>query len=222
MSTKPLAVRRKSYEKIMERARKEGKTAVELVEEMLEFYERYEILRRIKQQPVLLWPKFPALHPQDPYHVVLMDPRIKEYKSTSWVRSREYADKAGAPQLRPVGRVFTGDFEIEKVLILSPKSWRDKKAWEFVWKWINLSMSLKPKLQVFVVREESIRDKIEEKYFDMGIYGNIRVGFLTLTEDSEPTSYYWVDSEQELEAAKRNFEEIKKHAVKQEDYMPLN
>ena len=228
-----ITVRRETYEKIREIARSKGWSTAEVVRDMFEVYGERERWRSVVDsflkamstlsEPVLQWPGFPAERTADPYQAILMVPSVKDYKSTSWIRSEEYPHNVGAPQFRPMGRVFLDDLKIQKIIILSSKVWNNKKVWEWVWKWVNLHNATGDKVEVFVVREEEIpQEEIDKKYFDLGIYGNLLVGFLSLTEKSDPVSYTWVRTKEELKTANEKFEELKKYAVKTEDYVKVD
>ena len=229
-----ITVRRETYKKISEVAKSKGWSTAEIVEDMLKFYEERErwhsvvesFIKAMSTLPkrALQWQGFPAEQPADPYQAILSEPDVKDYRSTSWMRSEEYVnDNVGSPQFRPIARVFLDDLKIQKIIILSPKVWNNKKVWEWVWKWVNLHKVVGDKLQVFVVREEAIPQKeMDRKFLDMGIYGDLLVGYLSLNEKSEPVAYGWVKTELELETAKRKFEALKRFAVATQDYVDVD
>lgn len=222
-----ITVSRDTHKKIMERAHLAGKSAAELVEAMFEVYEEERrphrivdsIFRLLREIPQFSWPAFPAVSPIDPYQAILMEPDVEAYRSTAWVRSEEYPDTVGLPQFRPVARSFLGELKIQKMLILSPQVWNSKKVWEWVLKWVVLHYILGDDLQTFVVPEKDIPKNINKKYLDMGIYGNLVIGYLQLSEKSEPLIYTWIKTREELKTAKDIFDGLKSYAVKPEEYI---
>jgi hypothetical protein len=90
----------------------------------------------------------------NPYHAFVLDERkVKYYQSVSWVLTPEYAKIMHEPLLRALeNRVYADDeFNVDKLFILSSKSWKTKEVWEWINQWWGYS---------------SLRKRPPRKYFE--------------------------------------------------------
>jgi len=181
------------FQRIKEIADPRGMSAAEVVDDLVTYYERNPIPLRVDIKPAkaeFAW-KWPG-----PYLQIITDPRVEDYKSTAWIRTRGYVDIIGPPQWGPEIRerlARDGEFKIEKIFIISPKVWEEKKVWAWIFDWHGVHFTYKERVQYFVVKEKDARTAgIDPEYYDMGIYGDKLVGFLKVNEKSEPEGYYTV------------------------------
>lgn len=232
-----ITIRTESYEEITRIAHSVGYSSVEIIDYLLRLFKEYGQGHLITQ-PMLkalgvlpeheyTWKHaFPAESSLEPYQAILMEPDVKDYKSTAWIRSKEYVDNVGYPQFRPASRAFLGLLKIQKMFILSKEALNNKKVSAWIQQWIVLQNMIESvqsgMLQIFVVDQENIpKGKINEKYFDMGIYGDIVVGYLELDEMSKPLAYTWTSKKEELETAENAFKELKELHAKRKEYEKL-
>lgn len=232
-----ITVQKELYKRIKEIASSKKLTVAELIEEAFSVYEKEErprlyidsILRTLDISPdhSFRWPAgFPATLPYDPYYMILMDPKVREYFSTAWIRSKEYIKNVGYPQFRPLGRTLLGELKVQKILILPENALTNENVREWVQRWIvvknifdDLKVTLGEMFHLFIVWEKKARaEGIHEKYYDMGIYGDLVVGYLELSEKSDALSYTWVNREEEKKAAREAFKKLIDCAVKPEEY----
>ena len=188
-----ITVKNDLYDRIKKIADPRGMSAAEVVDDLVAYYERNPIPLRVDIKPAEAefkweWP--------GPYLQIITDPRVGDYRSTAWIRTGGYVETIGAPQWRPEIRErleSDDEFKIEKIFLLSPKVWEEKKVWAWIFDWHSVSFTYKERVQYFVVKEEDARaEGIDPEYYDMGIYGDKLVGFLTVNEKSEPEVYYTI------------------------------
>jgi hypothetical protein len=233
-----ISVDRETYEEMRERADLLHMSMAELIKDAFRAYKSTVGLHGVADtllvslksvHPEWPWEKeFPAKSPLSPYQQILMKPEITEYKSTAWIRSKEYPEKVGWPQFRPLARSFLGELKIEKTLIIPSTIWNSPEVCRWVENWLVLQRVLEetkrlfgkeePLLRVYVVKEENLRKKgIDEKFYDIGIYGDLVVGFLTISENSDPEGYRWSARSEDIRDAKDAFEKIKTEALKEDE-----
>jgi len=159
---------------------------------------------------------------------ILSDPEIKSYKSTAWIRTGEYPEKAGHPQFgNTLGRRLADahnaeDFSFEKILIVSAEAEKDKETWRWIWKWWNMKVEYRDKVEVVVVREDMAEKEFKISYkekkrvfYDMGIYGTKLVALLSIGEHSDPGMYRWITPS--LVPAEEAFAGLKDCGMQQEE-----
>jgi hypothetical protein len=222
---KVISVHDTIYDKIKRSAKSEKMNIAEFIENLVNKYEPppspppflgEESVEEKPKHGFLAWP-WPG-----PYVRVVTAPQVTEYKSTAWVLSEQYPEKVGLPQLDPniLKRIQDekDEFKMEKILVISQKAWDKVEVWRWIFEWFYQSVKYEKKLQLLVVNEKSVPpNTIDKKYYDMGIYGDEIVAFLTLLEgwEREPKnlSYAWHFDPPEIEKAKATFEKLKNHAV---------
>lgn len=173
-----------------------------------------------------------------PYVRVVTAPQVEHYCSTAWILTEDYPDTVGRPQWDPailerVMRAHQGKekFSVEKILIVSPEAWSKKRVWDWVSEWFVMDFAYGKAAKVFVVPQRALEDKkteecrdIDPKYYDMGIYGNEMVAFLTLGKDyaskqGKGIQFLWDFDPEEIKKAQKIFEELKKCALNRADVM---
>jgi len=216
-----ITIREEAYKKIKEIASSKGMRVAELVERLLDHYERRSALPLILTESVE--PKRVEWTWPGPYVYIVTDPKVQVYMSTAWIRSKEYPEKAGRPQWVPEieSRVRSDEkFRVEKVFVISKKAWDESEVWKWVGKWVSLNFAYGEKIKAFIVREDDALHKgVPELYFDMGIYGEQMVGFLQLDEESNPEVYYTISLPQkEITNAIKEFGKLKDCQLAPRDY----
>jgi hypothetical protein len=152
------------------------------------------------------------------YEEIILHPKVKYYFSTAWIRSKDYVKKAGGPQWVVDRRLrMKDDFCVEKTFILSPNSWCANEVWQWIGAWLAYAnpFIFGDKIQLFVVKEKDARNrKVDERYYDMGVYGDQGLGFLTVDETSKTGPYTLVKvptrgGAEEISRATAIFRELK-------------
>jgi hypothetical protein len=220
---------------IDEIAKKQDKSQIQaLYDEIVEKYNS-----EIKFQKAILEIYKRARGFEESYHDFVLDLRVKNYRSTSWVRTEEYAKIMRGPLLHEYQHRLSNesDFKVEKVFILSLKSWDKDGVWKWIEEWLTFRYMREDQIRIFVLRETDARNLIAtqewktvkdtEKYFDMGIYEEVEdnqnpdkirevvVGFLSVDEQSLPGEYRRVSSiynDEEVNRAKTFFPELEKRS----------
>jgi len=223
---KVITVHDETYHKIKELAESRKYTISHFIEELVKqyklppspppFLEEKEIEK--PRQAIWTWP--------GPYVQVVTAPQVEHYRSTAWILTEDYPDVVGRPQWAPaimerIMRAHRGeeDFKIEKMLIISPKAWDKIAVWKWVGEWFSANFAYGDIVKVFVVREKDLENKgIAPKYYDMGIYGDELVGFLTLGKDwarhpREGLLYAWDFDPTKIKESQDAFEKLKHFAL---------
>ncbi len=211
------------FDKIKRIADARNQSAAKFVEDLVDYYiERGPIALRAHNdiQPTTyrtevtwkgaVWAR--------PYVEIITDPTVRVYRSTAWVRSKEYvigADSPAAPQWGPriMARLDRDrDFRIMKIFVISAKAWDAKEVWVYVSHWSMANLAYGGRVEYFIVKEEQAREEgINKKYFDMGLYGNQLVGYLDLDEKSTPLQYHTESlPESKIKEALEQFERLRR------------
>jgi hypothetical protein len=232
-----ITVHQKYYDALRIIANQKGISITELIEQLIEQYSR-PYVRAMIEKSVADEPDF-----EEAYHAFVLDPKIKYYESTSWVRTEEYAQRMRGPMLLELAqRILRDDeFNVDKIFILSKDSWNKREVLKWIREWLTFRFVREKQIRLFVLKENiaektlapSLRDaKIREKYYDMGIYGESRgtlspetvVGFLEIDPKSRPKEYKLIllrNDVEEVKRAEKYFEEFMKHAQVVEDERDL-
>jgi len=225
-----ISIHKDKYEMIKEIADLQGQTVTQLIEHLVTQYLRPE-KRALIDGTIssgftrVEWSKWPG-----PYEDIILDPNVKHYRSTAWIRSKEYITKAGPPLWKIDKRVREDEkFSVDRLFVMSQSAWGSNEVWEWTANWLIYCFLRLEKFKIFVVKEkDAVEKKIPDRYYDMGIYGDppIIVGYLRLDPKSNPISYTWVSplDTDETENASRYFKELRScaYAVKSfEDFEKL-
>jgi hypothetical protein len=226
---KSVTVGQKYYDDFKEIADKKHMPVAKLAEWLIEQYSR-PYIRALIDEVATKKRGFEV-----PYQDFVLDPKIKDYKSTAWVRSEDYVKQVGFAYLVIEDRVRHDDeFKAERVFIVSQNSWDKKEVWKMIGEWLIFRFLREEQFKIFVLREKiadkilTIKDKDDQqktltKYYDMGIYAEARdkptvevvVGYLEINPQSRPGEYARVsslDNPKEIKDAERYFAELEKHA----------
>lgn len=232
-----VTVHQKHYDALRSIADQKGTSITELLEKLIEQYSR-PYVRAMIEKITANEPDFEA-----PYHAFVLDPQIKYYASTSWVRTEDYAERMRGPMLLELAERIRKDdeFSIEKILILSQDSWNKKNVLKWIREWLTFRFLRENQIRIFVLKQK-VADEIlaavekddqkRRQYYDMGIYGEARdkpapedvVGFLEIDPQSRPKEYRLVLSLKDAATVKRAekyFGEFRKCATVIEDERDL-
>jgi len=218
-----VSIHRDKYETIKKIADLEGQTITQLIEHLITQYSSPEKRALIDETISNGFKKIEWKWP-GPYEEIILDPNIKHYRSTAWIRSKEYITKAGPPLWKLDKRVREDEkFSVDRLFVISQNAWGSKEVWEWVANWLIYCFLRLEKFKIFVVKEkDAVKKKIPDRYYDMGIYGEPPriVGYLVLDQKSNPISYTWVSplDEEELEKASRYFKDLKSCAYTVKSY----
>lgn len=211
-----ITIPRETYNRVKKIAESKNWSATELIKYLVDRYEDPETRALIDESipgpAEVVW-KWPG-----PYEQIILDPKVKNYYSIAWIRSKGYIDKAGRPQWVVDERIRgEGDFRVEKIFIVSQNAWGENEVWQWIGKWFTYAnpFAFGEKVKLFVVKEKECRKKEkDERYYDIGIYGDQLVGFLELDELSNPKAYTWISLPREkIEKALSIFQKIKRSSV---------
>jgi hypothetical protein len=232
-----VTVHQKHYDALKSIADRKDTSITELLGKLIEQYSR-PYVRAMIEKITANEPDFEA-----PYHAFVLDPKIKYYASTSWVRTEDYAERMRGPMLLELAERIRvdDDFSIEKILILSQDSWNKKKVLKWIREWLTFRFLRENQIRIFVLKQK-IADKMlasvekddqkRRQYYDMGIYAEARdkpapeevVGFLEIDSQSRPGNYGLVLSLKdpaETKRAEKYFGELRKWATIIEDERDL-
>jgi len=209
-----ITVHKDKYETIKRLADSQGQTVTHLVEYLIAQYSHPDRRALIDETASngftrVEW-KWPG-----PYEDIVSDPSIKNYKSTAWIRSKDYISKAGPPLWKIDKRIREDEkFSVERMFIVSQNAWGSNEVWEWLGNWLIYCFLRVEKFKIFLAKEkDAMGRKIPERYYDMGIYGDPPriVGYLSLDSKSAPLSYTWVSplDVKEIKNACRYFKELK-------------
>jgi len=232
---KSLTVRQELYEVIKDIAKEKNKNITELVEMLIELYNKPYVRAFIDE--VASSEEMPATKPLfvEPFHDFVLDRRyIKHYESTSWIRTEDYVKKMRESMLGPeISKRIRDDdnFKVDKIFILSQDSWNKKEVLRWIAEWAYVRFLREKQVNMFVLKEKTAEevlaikdgDKEKRKYYDMGIYRLSEdlldpwdtVGYLKIDEHSNPGPYKRIrrsEDSEELKRAEKYFAELKKKA----------
>jgi hypothetical protein len=217
-------------------AAQKDKAVTELVEMLIELYSKPYVRAFIDEAASSEEGSGTGLGFEAPFHDFVLDLRnIKNYESTSWIRTEDYVKKMHDSLLgRKISDRIRDDdeFKVDKIFILSPDSWNKKEVWRWIAEWAYLRFLRERQLNLFVLKEKTaeemlaIRGKVDEekrKYYDMGIYKLAKdiadpwdtVGYLTIDDHSNPRAYRRFrvgEDAEEVKRAERFFGDLKKKA----------
>jgi hypothetical protein len=213
------------HEKIESMARSRGKTIVDFFRDWIKDYEDSSKLIGILDRALAMrlspievnWGKIWSERGVLPYEEIFNDEEIKFYKSTAWIRTAEYPEKAGTAQWPPTLQTRLRkdkEFKFEKVLVVSKGAWDTDEVWEWVFKWTGIRSEYRKQIEVFVIREaDALRIDSDVCLLDMGVYGRKVLGTLEVNEKSDPGDYKWRLLPEEIDDAIKAFEGFKKAAI---------
>jgi hypothetical protein len=205
------------YEKIKKIAESKRSTVSQLIEYLVDQYADPSKRAFIDESASGGFTKVEWVWP-GPYENIVLDPSVQRYLSTAWIRSKEYVGSAARPQYAIDKRIREDkQFNVEKMFIISEKAWSASEVWNWIANWFVYCFLGPERFKLLIVRERDARAKgIEEKYFDMGIYGDPprAIGYLTLNEKSAPQTYTWISPHEtrEIDNALARFEALKNRA----------
>jgi len=234
---KVVTVHKKTYEEIKELAKLENCTVPKFIDNLVLKYKRPIPPPPLFDEPVK--PKETRWDWPGPYISAVTAPRVEYYRSTAWILTEDYPDTVGRPQWDPailerVMRAHQGKekFKVEKILIISPDAWNKKRVWDWVSEWYVMDFAYGNAAKVFVISQDDLEGKkknaleckdIDKKYYDMGIYDDEMVAFLTLNKDyaTKPRGirFYWDFDPDDISEAKKVFEKIKTCALTRAEVM---
>jgi hypothetical protein len=203
-----------NYEKIKRIAESKGNTVSQLIEYLIDQYADPSKRAFIDEPTSGGFTKVEWAWP-GPYQDIVSDPAVQCYLSTAWIRSKEYVKTAASPQWAIDKRIREDrQFRAEKMFIMSEKAWEADDVWNWIANWFVYCFLGQERFKLLIVKEREARAKrIEERYFDMGIYGDPpkAIGYLTLDENSSPQLYTWISPHDtsEKEKALARFEILK-------------
>lgn len=242
---KSITVSEALYVDIQELARQSGKKISRFVGDLIAEYKRLRIFLDILGEDVnperlvleqIAWRRRAILH------AIFKNKEIEFYKSTAWIRSKEYPKKAGVQQWpdRLQARVEEDpDFTFEKILIVSTEAFDKTETWQWFLDWATIKAEYPRQVGLYVVDQRDA-DKITEEYperiipdpdaeknsferdracYDMGIYGKKAVGFLPIDKRSEPGHFRLDDKPSVLQQATWWFRKLKKCAMPMSEVM---
>jgi len=210
------------YEKIKKIAVSKGGTVSQLIEYLIDQYADPS-KRAFIDEPTGGFTKVEWLWP-GPYESIVLDPSVHRYLSTAWIRSKEYVASAAPPQYAIDKRIREDkQFNVEKMFVISENAWSASEVWNWIANWFVYCFLGRERFKLLIVKERDARAKgIEEKYFDMGIYGDPprAIGYLTLDEKSAPQTYTWVSPHdtREVNKALASFETLKNRATSVKEF----
>lgn len=231
---KSITVRSKYYVALKAIADNKNTSITQIVESLVEKYSRPFIRAMIDE----ITARNRSFHV--PYEDFVLDPKIKIYESTAWVRSEAYTKHVGHHMLVIEDRVrHDPEFKAERVFIVPQISWEKKGVWKMIGEWLLFRFLREDQFSIFVIRENRVekiltiedkdgQEKNLTKYYDMGIYAEPRdkqnaetvVGFLEVDAQSRPGQYTRFSSKvdpKEIENAEKYFKKLRKHAQIIED-----
>jgi hypothetical protein len=196
---KSVTISDRSYDHLKTLARNKEMSATELAEFLVDQYSRPYVRAFIDETARgAPW--------QKTYEDIVLDPKIKSYQSTVWVRTKDYVDNVGPPYWTIDKRIRDPDdlFSHEKIFIISRNSWDKKEVWDWIGYWLIYCSLREEKFRLFIIKEKDAdpiaTDKdtarILSQYYDMGIYKEApdkggsedMVGFLQIDEKSRPSA----------------------------------
>jgi hypothetical protein len=207
-----ISIHKEKYDILKAIAQQKGLAVTKLAEWLISQYSRPDIRAMIDEELRRAEYDWPG-----PYLDIVTNPDIKNYKSTAWVRTEDYIDNVGS-QLWKIDRRFHDDdkFKVERVVILSSNAWLKKRVWTWIGNWLVYNFLRPENFKLFIVREKDLIQKgIDQKCYDMGIYGEppVGIGYLDLTKASTTESYTYVPvgpDDKEAKKAEKCFDEIKR------------
>lgn len=193
-------------------------SAAKFVELLISEYEKNPIpLITGETVEEIIYPRAVEWKWPGPYTAIIADKRIKEYRSTEWIRTKEYIDRCGPPFTAIDQRIRDRDdaIRVSKICVVSREAWDEQTVWNWIGGWLQYRLwGFDEKVFVHVIRQDVATRALRsyddhERYFDMGIYDKLGVGFLKVTKDSSPSGYTQRWTKSEIEVAGSAFEKLR-------------
>jgi len=222
------------FQEIKTIADRRGDSSAKFIEKLVRYYMKYGPLPIEEgSQPEETTSAYAGALWANPYKEIILDSTVVLYRSTAWIRSKEYVvgdNSPASPQWgeKVMERLHSDrKFRIEKVFVVSEEAWSVREVWDWISLWFMARRTYKGRVECYVVRQKEAEAKgIDKRFFDMGIYGDQKVGYLDLDERSVPQKYYTESlPKSSIGEAINQFEKLKKASLSSEDIkeklMPL-